>query len=88
MSVIYAVLYVSYIQAAHLLQAPKHSADDIAAISSSCFKLNSVQLRALLEQYKPDQGEMPHVPQVCVLSLHFLLSFVVSLPCQPVSNLC
>ncbi|XP_012937979.1 afadin [Aplysia californica] len=48
------------IQAAHLLQAPKSSADDITNISSTCFKLNSMQLRALLTRYLPEPGE-PHV---------------------------
>ncbi|XP_013410608.1 afadin isoform X2 [Lingula anatina] len=50
------------IQAAHLLQAPKSSPDDIASISSACFKLNSLQLRALLQHYIPSQGE-PRIPQ-------------------------
>lgn len=46
-------------QAAHLLQAPKSSPDDIANISSTCFKLNSLQLRELLENYIPEQMEPP-----------------------------
>ncbi|GFR97600.1 afadin [Elysia marginata] len=45
------------IQAAHLLQAPKSSADDITNISSTCFKLNSMQLRALLTRYIPEPDE-------------------------------
>ncbi|KAK2145409.1 hypothetical protein LSH36_684g01025 [Paralvinella palmiformis] len=49
------------IQAAHLLEAPKSNPDDIANISSTCFKLNSLQLRALLESYMPAPGE-PHIP--------------------------
>ncbi|XP_078617984.1 afadin-like isoform X12 [Branchiostoma floridae x Branchiostoma japonicum] len=56
------------IQAAHLLQAPKHSAEDIASISSTCFKLNSMQLRALLEQYRPDPNE-PRIPQDLIESV-------------------
>ncbi|KAL4233546.1 Mllt4p [Mactra antiquata] len=47
------------IQAAHLLQAPKSSPDDIANISSTCFKLNSLQLRELLERYIPEPTEPP-----------------------------
>ncbi|XP_053396807.1 afadin-like isoform X3 [Mercenaria mercenaria] len=47
------------IQAAHLLQAPKSSPDDIANISSTCFKLNSLQLRELLERYQPEPMEPP-----------------------------
>ncbi|XP_064629486.1 afadin-like isoform X2 [Lineus longissimus] len=50
------------IQTAHLLQSQKHSAEDIASISSSCFKLNSLQLRVLLQSYIPDHEE-GHVPQ-------------------------
>ncbi|XP_032227716.2 uncharacterized protein LOC5503466 isoform X2 [Nematostella vectensis] len=44
-------------QAAYLLQAPKSSPADINAISSSCFKLNSVQMRTLLQSYRPTQDE-------------------------------
>ncbi|XP_071956570.1 afadin-like isoform X2 [Antedon mediterranea] len=47
------------IQASNLLQSPKSTEDDIASISSKCFKLNSLQLRALLENYLPRQGERP-----------------------------
>lgn len=36
--------------------------DDIATISSTCFKLNSLQLRALLEKYQPTPDE-PKIPQ-------------------------
>lgn len=36
--------------------------DDIATISSTCFKLNSLQLRALLEKYQPAPDE-PRIPQ-------------------------
>ena len=52
---------LSIFQAAHLLEAPKSNPDDIANISSTCFKLNSLQLRALLESYMPAPGE-PHIP--------------------------
>lgn len=40
------------IQCVHLLQGPKSTAEDLANLSSTCFKLNSLQLRALLTQYK------------------------------------
>ncbi|KAL8593983.1 hypothetical protein ACOMHN_045666 [Nucella lapillus] len=50
------------IQAAHLLQAPKASSDDITTISSTCFKLNSMQLRSLLTHYIPDTSEPPVSP--------------------------
>ncbi|XP_077977276.1 uncharacterized protein LOC144432854 isoform X2 [Glandiceps talaboti] len=55
-------------QAAHLLQAPKSNAEDIASISSTCFKLNSLQLRALLEQYQPS-GIQSHIPQQLIDSV-------------------
>lgn len=45
-----------------MLQAPKSSAKDITDISSTCFKLNSIQLRTLLENYRPapDERLIPH----------------------------
>jgi afadin len=46
-------------QAAHLLQARKGTAEDIATLSSTCFKLNSLQLRSLLSRYQPAQDEQP-----------------------------
>ena len=47
------------VQAAHLLQARKNTAEDIASVSSICFKLNSVQLRTLLDLYEPSPDERP-----------------------------
>ncbi|XP_050390121.1 afadin isoform X1 [Patella vulgata] len=47
------------IQAAHLLQAPKMTSDDVTNISSTCFKLNSEQLKCLLSQYIPEDNEPP-----------------------------
>ncbi|XP_040583955.1 afadin [Lepeophtheirus salmonis] len=47
------------IQAAHLLMARKNSAEDIASVSSICFKLNSLQLRTLLKRYEPGPDESP-----------------------------
>uniref|UniRef100_A0A6M2DRG4 Putative actin filament-binding protein afadin n=1 Tax=Xenopsylla cheopis TaxID=163159 RepID=A0A6M2DRG4_XENCH len=38
------------VQCTHLLQAPKNIPDDIAAINETCFKLNSLQMSALLRQ--------------------------------------
>lgn len=40
------------VQCAHLLQAPKYTPEDLANLSSACFKLNSLQLHALLMEYK------------------------------------
>ncbi|KAK3747774.1 hypothetical protein QZH41_008799 [Actinostola sp. cb2023] len=54
-------------QAAHLLQAPKNSSADINAISSSCFKLNSLQVRTLLNNYRPGSDE--YIPQELVESM-------------------
>uniref|UniRef100_A0A8D8LU77 Afadin n=1 Tax=Cacopsylla melanoneura TaxID=428564 RepID=A0A8D8LU77_9HEMI len=49
-------------QAAHLLQAPKYTGDELAELTSTCFKLNSLQLRALLHKYQPtpDEPRLPH----------------------------
>jgi len=46
-------------QAAHLLQARKATAEDIASLSSTCFKLNSLQLECLLSRYTPAENEAP-----------------------------
>merc|ERR1719357_800447 len=46
-------------QAAHLLQARKGTPDDIASLSSTCFKLNSYQLESLLSRYQPAEHESP-----------------------------
>ena len=45
------------IQAAFLLQASKHDIQDLSVISSNCFALNSLQLKCLLKNYMPAQGE-------------------------------
>lgn len=47
------------VQAAHLLLARKNTAEDIASVSSICFKLNSVQLKNLLDRYEPAPDENP-----------------------------
>ena len=47
------------VQAAHLLLARKNTAEDIASVSSICFKLNSLQLKTLLDRYEPDANETP-----------------------------
>ena len=46
-------------QAAHLLQARKSTPEDIATLSSTCFKLNSLQLESLLSRYQPADHEAP-----------------------------
>ena len=46
-------------QAAHLLQASKSTPEDIATLSSTCFKLNSLQLEPLLSRYQPAEHEAP-----------------------------
>ncbi|KAF5290937.1 hypothetical protein FQA39_LY14543 [Lamprigera yunnana] len=45
------------VQCAHLLQASKQTPEELANLSAACFKLNSLQLRALLTQYKGEHGE-------------------------------
>ena len=49
-------------QAAHLLQSPKTTAEQLIETASSCFKLNSLQLRALLERYRSQEGAEPPIP--------------------------
>ena len=50
-------------QAAHLLQSPKSTAEQLIETSASCFKLNSLQLKALLERYRPSpQDGEPAIP--------------------------
>ena len=51
-------------QAAHLLQARKATAEDIASLSSTCFKLNSLQLEALLSNYQAAESETPISPEL------------------------
>ena len=46
-------------QTAHLLQARKGTPEDIATLSSTCFKLNSLQLKELLSRYTPAENEAP-----------------------------
>lgn len=48
-----------------MLQASKSSVDDVTNISSTCFKLNSLQLRSLLTHYIPEPNE-PSVPAAFV----------------------
>lgn len=39
------------------IQAPKYSAEDLSNLISTCYKLNSLQLRALLSKYQPTPDE-------------------------------
>lgn len=61
------------IQAAHLLQTHK-SQENAVDLVQTCFKLNSLQLRAMLEKYRVDteSGEPPLSPafieQVCTMA--------------------
>lgn len=55
-------------QAAHLLQSSKWSREDVPSIGSACFKLNSLQMRALLTGYIPQAGE-PRVPPELIESV-------------------
>ncbi|XP_043199321.1 afadin-like isoform X3 [Amphibalanus amphitrite] len=50
------------VQAAHLLTAPKNNVDDLTGITSTCYKLNSLQLRAMLERYQPAADEPAKIP--------------------------
>lgn len=50
-------------QATTLLTMDKYAPDDIPNINSTCFKLNSLQLQALLQNYHcaPDEPFIPAV---------------------------
>jgi len=45
-------------------QAPKNTPQDLAALSTTCFKLNSLQLRALLSKYEAAPDEARLSPEV------------------------
>ena len=50
------------------MEATKDSPDAIADVASACFKLNSIQLRTLLENYLPEMDE-PIIPQELIDSI-------------------
>lgn len=71
-------------QATHLLQAPKYNAEELATLSSTCFKLNSLQVRALLQKYQPaaDEPRLPaelieNVVRVSIFENTIILVFVI-----------
>ena len=51
-------------QAAHLLQSPKQTAEQLIEKAQSCFKQNSLQLRALVERYHGDGGQQQQQQQI------------------------
>ncbi|XP_078086236.1 afadin isoform X6 [Mustelus asterias] len=50
------------VQATTLLTMDKYLAEDVSTINNTCFKLNSLQLQALLQSYHCAQDE-PYIPQ-------------------------
>lgn len=46
------------------MESQKATADVVADVSSSCFKLNSLQLQALLQNYQPAHDELPISPEL------------------------
>ncbi|XP_054164184.1 afadin-like [Oppia nitens] len=56
------------VQTAHLLQSPKSNPEDITAISEKCSKLNSLQMRQILERYEPSANEPP-IPREMIEAL-------------------
>ena len=56
------------------MEAVKETAEDIADVASTCFKLNSLQLRVLLENYLSDEDE-PVIPQGRRIYLNYRLDF-------------
>lgn len=53
------------IQAAFLLQAPKHDIQQLSTISSNCFTLNSAQIKRLINNYLLGNQEPPLSAQLC-----------------------
>ena len=53
------------IQAAFFLQAAKHDSQELSLISSSCFALNSLQMKCLLKNYMQAPNELPISTQLC-----------------------
>ena len=64
------------------MEAVKETAEDIADVASTCFKLNSLQLRVLLENYLSDEDE-PVIPQGRRINLNYRLDFDIH-----VANIC
>ena len=58
------------LQASFLLQASKHDIQDLAVISANSFSLNSLQIKCLLKNYMPAQGE----PQISFQLANNLIS--------------
>lgn len=53
---------INLLQTAHLLQTRKNNPDNITNITTTYFKLNSLQLKKLLQKYIPEPNEPP-IPQ-------------------------
>lgn len=66
------VVSVACSQATTLLTMDKYAPDDIPNINSTCFKLNSLQLQALLQNYHcaPDEPFVPAVSGAPVTTHH------------------
>lgn len=63
--------YVFCFQATTLLTMDKYSMQDVQTINNTCFKLNSLQLNALMSNYHcaPDEPYIPPVSDSPVVSL-------------------
>lgn len=59
-------------------QAPKYTGEDLASITSTCFKLNSLQLKALLVKYQPahDEPRLPHELIDNVVRVHTIILYL------------
>lgn len=68
--------YVCVLQATTLLTMDKYSMQDVQNIHNTCFKLNSLQLHALMTNYHcaPDEPYIPPVRQMHARWLLFLRS--------------
>lgn len=70
--------YVCVLQATTLLTMDKYSMQDVQNIHNTCFKLNSLQLHALMTNYHcaPDEPFIPPVRQQSVKESLLLVSVV------------
>lgn len=56
-------------QATHLLQAPKYNCEELANLGTTCFKLNSLQIKTLLQKYESAVDE----PQISINMIDYVM---------------
>lgn len=72
----------------------KNTAEEVSTAASSCFKLNSMQLRCLLMKYQYDSDEAPISPEilenvvrVCHLTFYVFIFYYSFLWNTPIHSL-